>query len=175
MSQNKDFCLKEIINQNGEKEPFDFKIINEALDSIEIEGEERIIIFEGIRMKIVGLGLDVISEEFLKELISEEINDLLEKKEDSKNKESIFSLEDLYPKEIINQNGEKEQFDIKIINDALDSAKIEGEERTRILEGIIRKIVGLGLDEISEEYLKDLILEEIRIVLVGIKRINRRK
>ncbi len=73
-----------------------------------------------------------------------------------------FSLIDLYPKYVINSKGEKKPFDenniAKILNKetGLDMSIAE-----KVAEDVIRKIIGLGMDEITTNYIRELVCVEL--------------
>ncbi len=74
----------------------------------------------------------------------------------------LFSLIDLYPKHVINSKGEKKEFEetniAKVLNKetGLDMGVAEN-----VAEDIIRKIIGLGMDEISTNYIRELVCVEL--------------
>ncbi len=73
-----------------------------------------------------------------------------------------FSLVDLYPKSVINSKGEKKPFNedniAKVLNKetGLDMAISE-----KVAEDVIRKIIGLGIDEITTNYIRELVCVEL--------------
>jgi len=76
--------------------------------------------------------------------------------------DNSFSLIDLYPKYVINSKGEKKKFDetsiAKILNKetGLD-IHIAGE----VAEDVLRKIIGLGMGEITTNYIRELVCVEL--------------
>jgi hypothetical protein len=73
-----------------------------------------------------------------------------------------FSLIDLYPKYVINSKGEKKRFDensiAKILNKETGLDMHIAEE---VAEDTIRKIIGLGVDEITTNYIRELVCVEL--------------
>ena len=73
-----------------------------------------------------------------------------------------FSLEDLYPKYVINSKGEKKPFDetniAKILNKETGLDYNIAEE---VATDVIRKIIGLGIDEITTNYIRELVCVEL--------------
>jgi hypothetical protein len=73
-----------------------------------------------------------------------------------------FSLIDLYPKYVINSKGEKKQFDensiAKILNKETGLDMHIAEE---VAEDTLRKIIGLGMDEITTNYIRELVCVEL--------------
>jgi ribonucleoside-triphosphate reductase len=73
-----------------------------------------------------------------------------------------FSLEDLYPKYVINSKGEKKPFDetniAKILNKETGLDYHIAEE---VATDVIRKIIGIGIDEITTNYIRELVCVEL--------------
>ena len=73
-----------------------------------------------------------------------------------------FSLIDLYPKYVINSKGEKKAFDekniAKIVNKETGLDMHNAEE---VAEDVIRKIIGLGMEEITTNYIRELVCVEL--------------
>ena len=73
-----------------------------------------------------------------------------------------FSLVDLYPKYVINSRGEKKKFDensiAKILNKETGLDKHIAE---KVAEDVIRTIIGLGMDEITTNYIRELVCVEL--------------
>jgi hypothetical protein len=73
-----------------------------------------------------------------------------------------FSLADLYPKYVINSKGEKKPFDenniAKILNKETGLDYHIAEE---VATDVIRKIIGLGMDEITTNYIRELVCVEL--------------
>ncbi|MHA1670493.1 MAG: fused protease/ribonucleoside-triphosphate reductase [Promethearchaeota archaeon] len=76
--------------------------------------------------------------------------------------DNSFSLTDLYPKFVINSKGEKKKFDemniAKILN---KETGLDYRIATEVSEDVIRKIIGLGVDEISTNYIRELVCLEL--------------
>jgi intein/homing endonuclease len=76
--------------------------------------------------------------------------------------DNSFSLIDLYPKYVINSKGEKKPFDeaniAKILN---KETGLDFHIAQKIAEEVIRKIIGLGLDEITTNYVRELVCVEL--------------
>ncbi len=76
--------------------------------------------------------------------------------------DNSFSLIDLYPKYVINSKGEKQKFDedsiAKILNKETGLDMHISEE---VAEDVIRKIIGLGMDEITTNYIRELVCVEL--------------
>lgn len=80
----------------------------------------------------------------------------------SKMTDNSFSLTDLYPKYVINSKGEKKPFEetsvAKILNKETGLDMHIAEE---VAEDTIRKIIGLGMEEITTNYIRELICVEL--------------
>lgn len=75
---------------------------------------------------------------------------------------SSFSLSDLYPKFVINSKGEKKEFDETKIASVLNKETgLDMHIAERVAEDVLRKIIGLGVDEISTNYLRELVCVEL--------------
>ena len=72
-----------------------------------------------------------------------------------------FSL-DLYPKYVINSKGERKSFDDNNIAKVLNKETgLDMQIATKIAEDVIRKIIGLGVNEISTNYIRELVCVEL--------------
>lgn len=73
-----------------------------------------------------------------------------------------FSLADLYPKYVINSKGEKKPFDetniAKILN---KETGLDYQIAEEVATDVIRKIIGLGIDEITTNYIRELVCVEL--------------
>ena len=76
--------------------------------------------------------------------------------------DNSFSLIDLYPKYVINAKGEKKKFDedsiAKILNKETGLDMLIAE---KVAEDVIRKIIGLGMEEITTNYIRELVCVEL--------------
>ena len=73
-----------------------------------------------------------------------------------------FSLMDLYPKHVINSKGEKKKFDEKNISKVLNKETgLDINIAIEVAEDVIRKIIGLGIDEITTNYIRELVCVEL--------------
>ena len=73
-----------------------------------------------------------------------------------------FSLADLYPKYIINSRGEKKVFDETKIASVLNKETgLDMNIAENVTEDVLRKIIGLGVDEITTNHLRDLVCVEL--------------
>ncbi|MFX1313236.1 MAG: ribonucleoside-triphosphate reductase, adenosylcobalamin-dependent [Promethearchaeota archaeon] len=76
--------------------------------------------------------------------------------------DNSFSLIDLYPKYVINSKGEKKKFDetniAKILN---KETGLDIHIAEKVAEDVIRKIIGLGMDEITTNYIRELVCVEL--------------
>lgn len=76
--------------------------------------------------------------------------------------DNSFSLTDLFPKFVINSKGEKKKFDemniAKILN---KETGLDFRIATEVSEDVIRTIIGLGVDEISTNYIRELVCVEL--------------
>jgi hypothetical protein len=75
---------------------------------------------------------------------------------------SSFSLSDLYPKYVINSKGEKKTFDETKIASVLNKETgLDMHIAEKVAEDVLRKIIGLGVDEITTNYLRELVCVEL--------------
>ena len=73
-----------------------------------------------------------------------------------------FSLIDLYPKYVINSKGEKQKFDENSIAKILNKETgLDMHIAEKVAEDVIRKIIGLGMDEITTNYVRELVCVEL--------------
>ncbi len=76
--------------------------------------------------------------------------------------DNSFSLADLYPKFVINSKGEKKKFDemniAKILN---KETGLDMNVAVEVSEDVIRTIIGLGMDEITTNYIRELVCVEL--------------
>ncbi len=73
-----------------------------------------------------------------------------------------FSLIDLYPKYVINSKGEKIKFDENSIAKVLNKETgLDMHIAEKIAEDTIRKIIGLGVKEITTNYIRELVCVEL--------------
>ena len=73
-----------------------------------------------------------------------------------------FSLIDLYPKYVINSKGEKKKFDENSIAKILNKETgLDNHIAEEVAEDAIRKIIGLGVDEITTNYIRELVCVEL--------------
>ncbi|MFX1357458.1 MAG: ATP cone domain-containing protein [Promethearchaeota archaeon] len=73
-----------------------------------------------------------------------------------------FSLIDLYPKYVINSKGEKKKFDETNIAKVLNKETgLDMHIAVKVAEDVIRKIIGLGVDEITTNYIRELVCVEL--------------
>ncbi|MFX1321024.1 MAG: ribonucleoside-triphosphate reductase, adenosylcobalamin-dependent [Promethearchaeota archaeon] len=73
-----------------------------------------------------------------------------------------FSLTDLYPKYVINSKGEKKKFDESNIAKVLNKETgLDMHIAEKVAEDAIRKIIGLGMDEITTNYIRELVCVEL--------------
>ncbi|MFX0000668.1 MAG: ribonucleoside-triphosphate reductase, adenosylcobalamin-dependent [Candidatus Hodarchaeota archaeon] len=73
-----------------------------------------------------------------------------------------FSLIDLYPKYVINSKGEKKEFDETSIAKVLNKETgLDMHIAEKIAEDTIRKIIGLGVKEITTNYIRELVCVEL--------------
>ncbi len=76
--------------------------------------------------------------------------------------DNSFSLIDLYPKHVINSKGEKKPFDetniAKILN---KETGLDMHMAVKVAEDVIRKIIGLGVKEITTNYIRELVCVEL--------------
>ncbi|MFX1303187.1 MAG: ribonucleoside-triphosphate reductase, adenosylcobalamin-dependent [Promethearchaeota archaeon] len=73
-----------------------------------------------------------------------------------------FSLIDLYPKYVINSKGEKKKFDENNIAKVLNKETgLDMHISEKVAEDVIRTIIGLGMDEITTNYIRELVCVEL--------------
>ncbi|MHA1642369.1 MAG: ATP cone domain-containing protein, partial [Promethearchaeota archaeon] len=73
-----------------------------------------------------------------------------------------FSIADLYPKYVINSKGEKKKFDPSNIAKVLNKETgLDMHIAEKVAEDVIRKIIGLGLNEITTNYIRELVCVEL--------------
>jgi ribonucleoside-triphosphate reductase len=73
-----------------------------------------------------------------------------------------FSLADLYPKYVINSKGEKKKFDENNIAKILNKETgLDFHVAEEVATDVIRKIIGLGIDEITTNYIRELVCVEL--------------
>ncbi|MFX0059435.1 MAG: ATP cone domain-containing protein [Candidatus Hodarchaeota archaeon] len=73
-----------------------------------------------------------------------------------------FSLIDLYPKYVINSKGEKKKFDETNIAKVLNKETgLDMHIAVKVAEDVIRKIIGLGINEITTNYIRELVCVEL--------------
>jgi ribonucleoside-triphosphate reductase len=76
--------------------------------------------------------------------------------------DNSFSLIDLYPKYVINSKGEKKPFDetniAKILN---KETGLDMQIAVKVAEDVIRKIIGIGVKEITTNYIRELVCVEL--------------
>jgi len=73
-----------------------------------------------------------------------------------------FSLMDLYPKYVINSKGEKKSFDENSIAKVLNKETgLDMHIAEKVAEDVIRKIIGLGVKEITTNYIRELVCVEL--------------
>jgi len=73
-----------------------------------------------------------------------------------------FSLIDLYPKHVINSKGEKKKFDENSISKILNKETgLDIHIAEKVAEDVIRKIIGLGIKEITTNYIRELVCVEL--------------
>lgn len=73
-----------------------------------------------------------------------------------------FSLVDLYPKYVINSKGERKPFDENNIAKVLNKETgLDIHIADKVAEDVLRKIIGLGIDEITTNYIRELVCVEL--------------
>ncbi|MBD3214984.1 MAG: hypothetical protein GF311_20400, partial [Candidatus Lokiarchaeota archaeon] len=73
-----------------------------------------------------------------------------------------FSLEDLYPKYVINSKGEKKPFEETKIATVLNKETgLDMHIAENVAEDVLRKVIGLGVDEITTNHLRELVCVEL--------------
>jgi intein/homing endonuclease len=76
--------------------------------------------------------------------------------------DNSFSLVNLYPKKVINSKGEKHPFDEKSIAKVLNKETgLDMSIAQKVAEDVIRKIIGLGIEEITTNYIRELVCVEL--------------
>lgn len=76
--------------------------------------------------------------------------------------DNSFSLIDLYPKHVINSKGEKKKFDENNIAKVLNKETgLDMHIAEKVAEDVIRTIIGLGMDEITTNYIRELVCVEL--------------
>ena len=75
---------------------------------------------------------------------------------------NLFSLIDLYPKYVINSKGEKKKFDENNIAKVLNKETgLDMHQADKVAEEVLRKIIGLGVEEITTNYIRELVCVEL--------------
>ena len=76
--------------------------------------------------------------------------------------DNSFNLVDLYPKKVINSKGEKHPFDEKSIAKVLNKETgLDMSIAQKVAEDVIRKIIGLGIEEITTNYIRELVCVDL--------------
>jgi len=76
--------------------------------------------------------------------------------------DNSFSLVDLYPKYVINSKGEKKEFDVSNIAKILNKETgLDIHIAEKVTEDVIRIIIGLGYEEITTNYIRELVCVEL--------------
>jgi len=76
--------------------------------------------------------------------------------------DNSFSLIDLYPKYVINSKGEKKKFDDTSIAKILNKETgLDIHIAEKVAEDVLRKIIGLGMGEITTNYIRELVCVEL--------------
>ncbi|TFF63801.1 MAG: hypothetical protein EU521_00230, partial [Promethearchaeota archaeon] len=76
--------------------------------------------------------------------------------------DNSFSLTDLYPKWVVNSKGERMRFDADKIATVLNrETGLDLHIAEKVAEDVIRKVIGLGMEEISTNYLRELVCVEL--------------
>ena len=76
--------------------------------------------------------------------------------------DNSFSLVDLYPKYVINSKGEKKPFDVSSIAKVLNKETgLDINIAEKVTEDVIRIIIGLGYEEITTNYIRELVCVEL--------------
>ena len=76
--------------------------------------------------------------------------------------ENSFSLMDLYPKYVINSKGVKKPFDENNIAKILNKETgLDFHIAEKVSEDVIRKIIGIGVDEITTNHIRELVCVEL--------------
>ena len=75
--------------------------------------------------------------------------------------ENSFSLSDLYP-DVINSKGVKKKFEETSIAKILNKETgLDMNIAEKVAEDVIRKIIGLGMEEITTNFIRDLVCVEL--------------
>jgi len=73
-----------------------------------------------------------------------------------------FALINFYPKWVINSKGEKKKFDVANIAKVLNKETgLDMHIAEEVSEDVIRKIIGIGIDEITTNYIRELVCVEL--------------
>jgi len=76
--------------------------------------------------------------------------------------DNSFSLVDLYPKYVINSKGEKKKFEVTNIAKVLNKETgLDMHIAEKVTEDVVRIIIGLGVDEITTNYIRELVCVEL--------------
>jgi len=76
--------------------------------------------------------------------------------------DNSFSLGDLYPKYVINSKGEKKKFEVSNIAKVLNKETgLDMRIAEKVTEDVIRIIIGIGVDEITTNYIRELVCVEL--------------
>ncbi len=76
--------------------------------------------------------------------------------------DNSFSLVDLYPKYVINSKGEKKEFDVSSIAKILNKETgLDIHIAEKVTEDVLRIIIGLGYEEITTNYIRELVCVEL--------------
>ena len=76
--------------------------------------------------------------------------------------DNSFSLVDLYPKYVINSKGEKKEFDVSSIAKILNKETgLDINIAEKVTEDVVRIIIGLGYEEITTNYIRELVCVEL--------------
>ncbi|MHA2472526.1 MAG: hypothetical protein ACXAES_04760, partial [Promethearchaeota archaeon] len=76
--------------------------------------------------------------------------------------DNSFSLTDLYPKNVVNSKGEKKKFEADSVALVLNKETgLDMHIAEEVAENVIRTIIGLGLKEITTNYVRELVCVEL--------------
>jgi intein/homing endonuclease len=76
--------------------------------------------------------------------------------------DNSFSLVDLYPKYVINSKGEKKKFEVSNIAKVLNKETgLDINIAEKVTEDVVRIIIGIGVDEITTNYIRELVCVEL--------------
>ncbi|GAH44949.1 unnamed protein product, partial [marine sediment metagenome] len=76
--------------------------------------------------------------------------------------DNSFSLVDLYPKYVINSKGEKKKFEVTNIAKVLNKETgLDMHIAEEVTEDVVRVIIGIGGDEITTNYIRELVCVEL--------------